>query len=518
MKKSLSLKKILPVVLVFLFSFISAAFLIFQGDDYIWYFVNDIEELSGYRIPNGRYFTNFLTYVMVRFPLMKYLIYGGALSALIILISNFMDYKKNSGALKYGLTFLLFILLPTVIYSNTITWISGFTNYTISILITLIYIFYCFRILFDNKYNPSKLMIVIASILGFAGALCVENISIYNILFAIFSIIIIFRSRKRFYLSNILYLITSIIGFIVMMSADAYGEIFNKNPDDSLGIRNVQISFSDIFMQIYQSVGPYFARDFFVIHILIALCFTFLYFKADKTEWEISKKRYSKICVNITVLYAAYSLWVSCFEDFAQFDFGMRIKAFETAFVFIYLISLIYLAYNLFEKNSFLRFAIYLVSSVIVIAPFAMVNPVSPRCFLADAVFWILLTGELFFVCYEQFYFFRSRELCSLICTVSILSGIIMSNMSISNKIWNDTRIDYIKEQLNQNKKMIEIIELPHEDLAQDDLGRDQLFTCYILDNISYTDLLLKYYDIDIDKESFRHMYISPIDYNFGLA
>lgn len=518
MKKSLFVKRIIPAALIVIFSLISAYSLIFQGDDFIWYFVNDIDEMSEYRFPNGRYFTNLLTFIMVEIPLMKYLIYCVALSALIILISRFIDYEKKSGVLKYGLTFTLFILLPTVIYSNTIMWISGFTNYVISILITLVYIFFCFKIIFDKKYTPSVIWIILSSVLGFAGALCVENISIYNIIFGIFSVIIIFRMRKKVFVPNILFLITSIIGFIVMMSADAYGEVFDSNQIDSVGIRNVEVSFSDISMQVYQSVGPNYARDFFVMHILIAFCFVLLYYKADKTGWNASKSRYAKICTTITLLYAAYSVWINCFEDFVQFDFGMKIRALETAFVFIYFISLIYLAFNLLVRDKFLRFTIYLVSSAVVVAPFVMVNPVSPRCFLADAVFWILLTGELFFACGEEVAFFRSNELKNSVSVIAVLSGILMSNMNISNKIWNNIRFDYIKEQMSENKKIIELIELPHQNLVSDELGKDDMFVCYFLDDLGYTELLFKYYDIDVDKETFRYMYISPIDYNTSMS
>ena len=182
MKKIFSIIKFLPIILIIIFSFISAASLIFQGDDFIWYFINDIEEMSGYRFPNGRYFTNFLTYIMVNFPLVNYILYTAALSALIILMANLADHEKKSGVMKYALTFSLFIMLPTSIYSNTITWISGFTNYVISILLTLAYIFFCFRIIFDKNYIPPKIMIILAPILGLAGALCVEHISLYNIL------------------------------------------------------------------------------------------------------------------------------------------------------------------------------------------------------------------------------------------------------------------------------------------------------------------------------------------------
>ena len=31
-------------------------------------------------------------------------------------------------------------------------------------------------------------------------------------------------------------------------------------------------------------------------------------------------------------------------------------------------------------------------------------------------------------------------------------------------------------------------------------------------------ELLFKYYDIDVDKETFRYMYISPLDYNTSMS
>lgn len=93
-----------------------------------------------------------------------------------------------------------------------------------------------------------------------------------------------------------------------------------------------------------------------------------------------------------------------------------------------------------------------------------------------------------------------------------------MSNMNISNKIWNNIRFDYIKEQMSENKKIIELIELPHQNLVSDELGKDDMFVCYFLDDLGYTELLFKYYDIDVDKETFRYIYISPIDYNTSMS
>jgi len=513
MLKKLSKKSTFAVALIIIFSVISAFCLIMQIDDFLWYYVYDIEELFPYQNPNGRYFTNQLTYLTIKFPLIRYIVFSVVLSSLIIIISHLVDFDRKSDILKYCLVFSLFVLIPHKMFANVINWISGFTNYVISMLFTLIYIFYCFKIIFDKNYTPSKIWLIFAPVLGLLGALCVENITVYNILFGIFAIIIIYKFRKRFFVSNILYFLMSVTGFVFMLGADNYNELFNKEKD-SLGIRHIEFVFSDIFMQIYRRIIPNYSKQFFVINILLAVCFVYLYYKADNNNWNTSVKRYSKMCINIIVLYSGYSLFVNCFSDLEIFDLNMKIRALETAFTFVYLISLVYLSFVLLEPDKFLRFTFYIVSTVIVVAPFAVVNPITPRCFFADGIFWILASGEIFFACYEKSEIFRNNEVKRFFCLFSIFMGVFICNINISNKLCDNIRIDYIKKQINEDNKFIEIINFPYGNYIYDDLEKDNIFDGHLTDNIDYVDLLFKYYNIDADKDNFNYIYIDIVDYN----
>lgn len=513
MLNGLSKKRVFAVALIIIFSIISALCLIMQTDDFLWYYVYDMQELFPYQNPNGRYFTNWITCLIVKYPIMRYIIVSVCLSSLIIIISRLMDFERKSDILNYCLAFSLFVLIPREMFANVMNWISGFTNYVISILFTLVYVFYCFRIIFDKSYKPYKIWILFTALLGFLGALCVENISIYNILFGIFAVIIIFKKRRRFFASNILYLLSSVAGFAFMLGADNYNQLFN-NEKDSVGIRYVEFVFNDVFMQIYQRIAPNYSRQFFVMHILLAVCFIYLYCKSDKEKWDSSMKRYSKICINIIVLYAGYSLFVNCFSNLEVLDLNMKIRALETAFAFVYFISLIYLSFVLLEFNRFLRFTIYLASTVIVVAPFAVVNPVTPRCFFADSIFWILASGEVFFSCYEKVALFHSDEFRKFICLFSMLMGVFICNINISNKVYNNIRFDYIKEQIDNNERLIEIINLPYSDYVYDDLEKGHIFDDCFTEDIGYTDLLFKYYGINVDKDNFNYIYIHAIDYN----
>ncbi|MGN1036524.1 MAG: DUF6056 family protein [Ruminococcus sp.] len=506
-------KTFIPIVLIVFFSIISALCLIMQGDDFIWYYVYEIEELFSHKNPNGRYLTNEITYLMVRYPIAKYLVYSISSSLIIILTSHLMDFENKSDNLKYALFFLLFLMLPAKIYNNVMNWISGFTNYGISMIFTLAYIFFAFKIMFNREYIPSKLWLILTSVLGFFGALCVEHMTIYNIIFGIVSIVIIYKLRKRFFVSNILYLFSSVIGFAVMMSAPNYSEIVADN-SDSIGIRTTEFNINDIFMQIYSKIIPYYSKQFFIIHILISVCFFCIYYNDDRSKYKVSVNRYIKICMFVIFSYSCYSLFVNCFSDLVNFDWSLKAGALETAFAFIYFTALTYISIILLKGDRCIRFLIYLISTVISVLPFVVANPVSSRCFFADGIFWILVFGEIFFSCYEKFNFFRSGEIKKIFGIFSIFIGVLICNINISNKYWNTFRINYIKEQVDDKSNIVEILKLPYTDYVYDDLNDEDIFNIHIENDFGYTDLLFRYYGIDADKYNFNYIFIGIMDYN----
>lgn len=506
-------KTFIPIIFIICFSIVSALCLIMQGDDFVWYYVYETEELFSHRNPNGRYLTNEITYLMVRYPIIRYLVYASAESLLIILASRLMDFENKSDILKYALFFFLFVTLPKEIYSNVLNWTSSFTNYGISMIFTLSYILFSFRIMSEKDYYPKRLWLISAPLLGFIGAFCVEHMTLYNIFFGIASIVIIYKLRKRVFAVNILYFLSSVAGFFVMMSSSEYSGIVQEN-SDSTGLRTIDFSIDDIFMQIYLRIIPDYAKKFFIIHILIAICFLFLYYKADKSKWNCMVRRYTEICMIVILAYSCYSVFVNCCSDLTDFDWSMKVRALETAFAFVYFTALIYMSMILIKINSRIRFLIYLISTVVSVLPFLVVNPVSSRCFFADGIFWILALGELFFSCCEKSEFFRSEEIKKAFCIFSVLAGVFMCIINISNKYCNTLRMNYIKEQVDNKSNIVEILTLPYDNYIYDDLSSDNIFNNCIEDDFGYTDLLFLYYGIDIDKDNFDYIFIDIMDYN----
>lgn len=493
---------ITAILLIFSFSIISSFCLVFQIDDFLWRFVYEIDSLKQYQNPNGRYFMNKLTCLMVYYPIVKNVIFSLFLSILIILTARLLDFDKSSKILKYSLAFSMIMLMPKEIYANVINWLSGFTNYAISVSFTLIYIMYCFKLMFDEKYSVSKLTLIFIVFLGFLGSLCVEHLTIYNILFGIAVIFMIYKIRKKFFISNILYLVSSILGAILMFSSSQYAQIINFG--DNLGNRKFNTSISDIYMQLYLWIIPNYSRRFFLIHILIAMCFGYLHYKSK------SKGRYSKICVIICVIYSCYSLFVNVFSDFAITDMSMKIRAIETALTFIYIISLIYLSVLFFDKNRGIRSVIYLLSTICSIMPFFIVSPLTPRCIFIDYIFWILFTGEVFFYCYKSFEFLKTSFFNNIMCIISIIMGCFICNINITNKYCENMRVDYIRQQVESGEKTLKIITFPYEDYIYDQLDDDG--NNFSTNNIDYVGLWFKYYNIDIDIKSIDYIYISIMD------
>lgn len=515
---------IIAIIMIVVFSLISAICLIMQGDDFVWYFVNQknpMKKIEAWDNPNGRYLTNEITVFMNLYPVIKNIIFVSATSIFMILLSCLSDFEKKSKVLKYAFTFILVLLMPKEIYAETFNWVSGFTNYVLSMLFTLVYVFFTFKVAFNKNYSPSFWYGIAMAVLGLAGALCVEHITIYNILFGIFAIILIYRLRKKVFSSNILYLIFSIVGTIIMFSSEQYAIISESSSADTIGMRRFEFNPSDIFMQIYLRIVPNYSKQFFIIHILISAIFLYFYYNAEKENWDKSKKKYSKICIAILVLYATYTVFVNCFVNLVVFDYSMKIRAIETAFAFIYFIALIYLSLNLLEGNSKIRIVVYIVSTVLVVLPFVVVNPVTARCFFVDYIFWVLIVAELFFACYEKSNFLRSGIIEKLLCSCAVFIGGFMCNINISNKYYNEVRIDYIKEQVDAGARNVQIITLPYSEYAYDNLDKEDMFALEgdelfseEKEDLCYAELFFEYYDIEIDKESFRYTLINVMDYS----
>ena len=508
-------------LVIVLFSFIQSLCLITHGDDLFWRQKSSYNNIFTSKSENARYFTNIFTHLITSDSLCRIIIYTIFLSAFLILIAKIVNGDNPKLFFGYSFSFLSFLFLPITFYESVFNWMSGFTNYVISMVFLFMYLWFVYPILNGREPKYSKWFAIYPFFLGFLGSFCVEHVSIYNFIFGIFIILYSYKIHKKVFLPNITYIISVIIALILMFSNSTYSGVLADDPNRA-GLRYFEFSFSDLSMKLYTEIIPLFAKKFWFIHLLIAFSLYIIFFKLDKSSFSKEKKRYSNISMILVVLYAIYSLFSSLFTDFQSLTYAYRVNALETAFVFLYILSIIFLSYNIFDRYRFIRISLYIISILILTAPFIIVNPVTERCFFAEYCFWILTTGEIVvYVLIElkAIDLFHFKRLLSIICACMFFS---ISYINVSNKICEIIRVKYIHQQIDSNSNVIEIIEIPYSEYSSDVIYMFPTYkkteTITVSDNMieakkRYFEYYKDYIGVDDRFDPKKFVYISIQDY-----
>lgn len=453
-------------LVIVLFSFIQGLCLIHHGDDLYWMQESAFNHIFAENAQDQRYFTNVITHFVTSEMILRVFVYTLFTSILLIFTAKIIDGKKQK-YIGYFTSIILFLSLPSYFYANTFNWISGFTNYIISLSILFLYIWFVYPVLNGEKLTSSKFTCIFTFILGFLGTLCVEHISIYNFCFGLFIIIYSFKKHKHIHLACITYLIAVIISLFLMFGSSMFISLVGGDHTDA-GMRSFEFSLSDISLKLYTSVIPFFATKFWIIHLIISISVYVLYCKLDRSSFSKKKLHYSKAAMLIVIIYTFYSIFSSTFISIMSLTYAYRVNAIETALVFLYIISLVYLSIIIFDKYRVMRICLYIISAVFLTAPFLFVNPVSPRCFFADYVFWILIVGEILMYLFDTTNIYDSLYINKVFSLLSVLLIIFISYINVSNKICDNIRVKYIHQQLNEDSNTIEIIKIPYSDYSTD--------------------------------------------------
>ncbi|MCR4888516.1 MAG: DUF6056 family protein [Ruminococcus sp.] len=500
---------IVSYAIVVIYSVVTALNLFFNNDDYVWYFADKYDSLSRYINPNGRYFSNYVTRLLVNYSAFRYFFISLTIIALIILLSRMIGSDSGKHQVLKRCTILsLVILLPVKTYNETFLWISGFTNYVFSTVCTLIYITVLFNVLFkEGKFKVYHYFLF--PVIALAAGLSIEHIAIYNIILAVALIILLRYKKHKFYIPPFVFLIFSCCSATIMFFDKNYTEIYESG--DSLGERGFNFDFSQLLMNSFQYVVPNYNKKLFVINIIIALAFGIIsYHKRD----ILKKSKYAGISMATVLLYTAYSLFTSAYTDTVPLNLNFRIRGFEMAFIFLYLVSLAYLIWIYFKDDKGIKLYFYLISNVLLSALFMFITPVTARCFFVEYIFWILFAAELLFHVIELInYDFKMVLSISGLVVSSCLTAVILS-ICIVNNSYNSLRVNFMKEQLNSGKTSdILVIDSPYPGYTWDDFNNTWFFE-QDFEEDTFFKLYCDYYGIDyceLKPEDIHH--ISASDY-----
>ena len=366
---------------------------------------------------------------------------------------------------------------------------------------------FTFKMLF-SEYKPSPFTAPLLLILGLAGCLCVEHLTIYNIMFCIFAITASYIRKKKLSLHHFCYLAGAVLAAVLMFSHGQYHTIAADK--DDIGTRSFEFSFADSLMQTLRFVLPHFCKDFWILHIIVTVAFTVFYFR---NRYE-KKPKYAGICIWGCWLFVTYLLFTAVFQDIAVMSTAMKGRAIEFALTFLYICALMYNTAVYLKNSGRIRAFVYILSSVSLTLPFAVASPVTARCFFIEYLFWILFALE---VTFDAMSSVRKSDLelvrmilnCIACCIV-----IIFANMNITNCYYDHVRYKLLQEQMATDTHVVDLMILPYQKYAYDDISINFDFSDPE-DKVSHCKYALKYYGISYgDLKSRTRRTIEAMDYN----
>lgn len=447
--KSIKINKI--YMFLFLFLLVLCFMFPYTNDDWTWGTSMGLNLFfSGFDNYNGRWVGNILALILTRSILLRTITMAFVLTGIIVLISKITNQKNTTIPL---IAIFLILGMKSSIWAQGFVWTSGFVNYTVSIFLILIY-FYLNRKLFSQeevKFSFKSLFPLL--LLGFSVSLIMENITIYNLLLAIFVIVFTYIKQKKIYASQISYFIGSILGTILMFSNSAYASILN-NSDPYRSVANNGL--------MENAINNYFGiistHLLFQNIILITFISIILLLIAKKVK---KHNKFQKIICLFIFFYPLYSILNTIFPSW-QILLNYT-KYFNGLITFLYAICLFIFPFLFIkDKNKKNRMIFVIVSIGIITGLLLFVNPVGCRNFFPTYILFVLYAA----MAYDELKMKKNieQEVIKVFKLMIIMLAVYLLSIYVYIFKHDIERTNYIKEAVKNKEKTIYFETLPYEE------------------------------------------------------
>lgn len=444
-----------------------AFFFPYSLDDWAWGGPLGLERLSTwFEAYNGRYAGNLLIILLTRSNIIRIILMALSFYWACFLCYN---YAKSKKLCVFLFALVTFFIMPKDTFIQTVSWASGYSNYFPPILMTVTY-FCLIQNIFDQK-KPYYLKItpVITFLLGFAGALFMENVTIFSVVIAVIIIIFTAIKFKRAYITHIAYFAGSAAGAVLMFTNSAYSAIASSEDDyRSTGLSNG--SLFDTIKNNFQIIYEDLFIDNVALLAVISVLAVILFITASK-NMKKKTKMFSSLCmianvVSLAVLIVKKVISINAEPTTEKPRF--LIVLFFTAVAGVYYLSLAAIILICAEKNLKEKLALILISIPIVTAPLAAVNPVRARCFFPPYFLFMVLGVMLF----EQIISRRKaavlKSLCAVFAVFTIAVSAFYFSIYIPNYICDRERNETLIEE-SKTSDQITLPNLPYDEYVYGD-------------------------------------------------
>ncbi|KHK99471.1 hypothetical protein LK09_02150 [Microbacterium mangrovi] len=360
-----------------------------NGDDWAWGSSIGAERLHTlFADYNGRYVANLVVLALTRVPLIAPLVVGAGLTALIFLI---VDLSRNRTVWGYAITTALLLAMPLTMWRETVSWLSGFTNYTLSTLLVLVYLRAVQRDWRREQPPAHRVLRMIGIIvLAFLAAQFMENVTLY---FVVASLVVLVAQliRRRVSLDAWGWVIGFLLGAAMMFSNGAYGRAL---PGGAAGGGQYQQvgGTESIMTKLLEQVSRRGVVDNVALNIVLAGAVILLAVIVARRGGV--RRAIAPLVLIVLFLITVVPLSV-LLPDTALTLVPSGWGTFAGLGALLLLAALVTIAFSLTGERRLL-FAAGLGTVLILVAPLAVVSPLGPRLFLATYCVILVLVNVLF--------------------------------------------------------------------------------------------------------------------------
>ena len=449
-----------------LFAAFSALFYLFPytGDDWAWGSQIGLDRLeTWFDNYNGRYFGNLLVMVLTRSKLVNVLLTALSMVAFCLLPKIFVKSEKY---LPYALGALFFFLIPQNMRVQVVVWTAGFSNYVPPILLIFLYLVMVQNVFDDEQPIYGKLPVIVSPIIGFAAALFMENVTLYNLVAAAAIVVLAFIRFRKVYAVHIAYLAGSIAGAAMMFANSAYGSIAQGGDEyrssvlsqDLIGTiaNNMNVIVRSLFLDNLAAWG--------IFSVLCLVCYV-LYLRSG------AGKKICHFAVGVHFVCGGMLVAKSCNPDWMFFvntgaTITLTILVFAMMAVGYCLSALALLFFCVDERKTKLRVLFLLLSIPVMAAPLLVVNPVGERGLFSSYMMLAAACVALLSYLMNRIHIPKKiqKALVALILVVCVVMMGVLVNIYWTVHQYDTLRNEYVRKQVDAGFRTVMMSRLPYED------------------------------------------------------
>ncbi|MGL6104543.1 DUF6056 family protein [Romboutsia sp.] len=421
--------------------------------------------INGFANYNGRYLGNLFEILITRSVLAKNIIMAIGMISVIGVVYKFAtrEVKSKDKTAIFLLVAILCLALPRELFRQTYSWIAAFINFIPPVILIVLYLLVV-QYIFDEKVEgivkpkESVWMILLMIPLGISTQLFSEHTTVYTVALAAFIVFYSFVKYKKLSPLQVVYLVSTIIGALIMFSNGAYSNAAN-NTDGYKEISYSIMSIVDLYVS--QMSDTLFLNNWLLNTVLIVICLIILLCKINNNRDRVNMF-VANLQMFILSTYMVYGLCYKVYPAWNIFSNPQKTDYFNALFSLVFFVCVLSVILIYIEEFG-LKMKIFMVygSAFAVAMPLIVANPIGPRCFFASYIFMAIAVIQLLI------YLLNSTEFEFSFITPILGGSLVMlcvfyASIFIDIGAAEKARVETINNAVANGEKSISMYKLPY--------------------------------------------------------